>query len=293
MEIEIFSPAKINLTLAVSGKREDGFHDLASLVAPLSFGDQVILGVGRGRSGIVLDTNEESLPAGEGNIAWRAADRFLRTFGIKASVRIRIEKRIPIGAGLGGGSSNASAVLNGLSQLFEIDDFEAVSSIAAELGSDCPLFLRPEPLVMRGRGELIERLDPDLARSLAGKSLALFKPGFGISTVWAYRALAAAPQHYANASRSETDLDEWKAGKRSLNSLLLNSFESVIGLKYPSIPLLLEKIRIEIGIDCLMSGSGSTCFALCEKSEMNRIRAIIEEHWGKSAFFEPTCIMDI
>lgn len=293
MEIEVFSPAKINLSLAITGKRADGFHGLTSLVVPLAFGDQVSLSVERGSSGISLSADNEFLPVDEGNIAWRAADRFLRKFEIQASVRIRIEKRIPIGAGLGGGSSNGSAVLSGLAQLFEIGEIEALSNIAAELGSDCPLFLYREPLIMRGRGELIERLDSGVIRRLAGKTLALFKPSFGISTAWAYRALAGAPQHYASAARIEVKLEEWKQGKRSIESVLMNSFDSVVGQKYPCIPLLLEQIRAETGIIGLMSGSGSSCFALCEDSEMTRVRSIVAEKWGDSAFFKATRILDI
>ena len=292
-EIEIFSPAKINLTLAITGRREDGFHNLASLVVPLAFGDDVRIKTRPERSGIVLATSNENLPVDAGNIAWRAADLFLKTFGIRSSVDIEIRKRIPIGAGLGGGSSNGSAVLRGLSQLFEIDDSEAISNIAAKLGSDCPLFLQAEPLIMRGRGDAIERLDPDIIRSLAGMPLALFKPSFGISTAWAYRELAASPHLYASASQTESELEQWKQGKRSLDSLLMNSFSSVVGQKYPSIPLILESIQAETGSACLMSGSGSSCFALCKGSEMARIRSIVSEKWGKSAFFGATRILDI
>lgn len=292
-EIEIFSPAKINLTLAITGKREDGFHSLTSLVAPLSFGDQVSIAVRRGGSGIVLTTSNAALPVDESNIAWQAADRFLKRFGVEASLKIRIEKRIPIGAGLGGGSSNGSSVLSGLAKLFDIDDFKVITSIAEELGSDCPLFLRPEPLVMRGRGELIERLSSDVIRTLAGRSVVLFKPGFGISTAWAYGALAAAPQDYASASEAEAKLEEWKRGERSLETLLMNSFDGAVGRKYPSIPLLLESIRMETGAACLMSGSGSSCFVVCEGSGIDRIRSMVVEKWGQTAFFEVARIVDI
>ena len=291
-EIEIFSPAKINLTLAITGKRGDGFHRLTSLVAPLSFGDDVTVGVLRGGSGIVLTTSNPALAVDETNIAWSAADRFLKRFGIDASVNIRIEKRIPIGAGLGGGSSNGSSVLSGLAKLFDIDDVEALTNIAEELGSDSPLFLSPEPLIMRGRGELIERLESDVIRTIAGKSVIVLKPGFGISTTWAYGALAAAPQDYASDSEAEAKLEEWKRGERSLESLFMNSFDGVVGRKFPSIPLLLESIRTETGAACLMSGSGSSCFALCDGSEIDRIRSIVAEKWGQNAFFEVARILD-
>ncbi len=102
MEIAISSPAKINLSLAVTGLRADGFHSLTSLVAPLAFGDRVSLKVETGENGISLESSDPQLPVDEQNIAWRAADRFLRYFRVEARVDIRIEKNIPIGAGLGG-----------------------------------------------------------------------------------------------------------------------------------------------------------------------------------------------
>ena len=292
-EIEIFSPAKINLLLAVTGKRADGFHALTSLVAPLAFGDRIRIEVDRNGEGIELESNLEELPLDEANIAWQAARRFLDRFEVKARVRVNIEKRIPVGAGLGGGSSNGTSVLMGLSKLFEISDFDAVLEIAASLGSDCPLFLKHEPLIMRGRGELIESLDPSLVDSLRGRRLVLFKPSFGISTVWAYKSLAANSEYYAEEVEIEATVEAWKRGECSLDSLLLNSFDEPVGRKYPSIPLLLERIRDELGVACLMSGSGSCCFALCDESETAGVRKIVQDYWGERAFFEATRILDI
>ncbi len=292
MEIEISSPAKINLMLAVTGLRDDGFHSLTSLVAPLSFGDTIFIRVKAGKTGISLETSDPILPEDDRNIAWRAADLFLKRFGLDTRVEIRIEKNIPIGAGLGGGSSNAAAVLKGLATLFEIQDGPALRDLAEKLGSDCPLFLNPEPLIMRGRGEEIERLDDAAKQSLAGESLVLFKPAFGISTLWAYQSLARFGE-YAEASEAEKRLSAWKKGALSLSELLFNSFDSVVGRKYPSIPLMLESIRQKTGVSCLMSGSGSACFALCNQANEAGIRGLVAEYWGASAFFRSTRIADI
>ncbi len=287
MEINLPSPAKINLMLAVTGRREDGFHSLTSLVTPLAFGDTVHLSVSRGGDGVTIETTDPSLPVDRANIAWRAADSFLKRFPIEASIHSRIEKRIPVGAGLGGGSSNAASVLKGLASLFEVEDQGALRELAAALGSDCPLFLEPGPSVLRGRGDEIERLGPEAAQSLSGLSLVLFKPSFGISTVWAYQALARVGR-YADANVAETQLESWSKGALSLEALLANSFDSVVGRKYPSIPLMLETVRRKTEIPCLMSGSGSCCFALCDRDRVPRIRACIEEGWGKRAFFQET-----
>lgn len=292
MEITVASPAKINLMLSVTGRREDGFHSLTSLVTPLEFGDTVTLSVEKGSRGISVESTDPSLPVGRENLAWRAAEAFLDRFGRTASVAIRIEKNIPIGAGLGGGSSNAAAVLMGLASLFEVNDRVGLHELASSLGSDCPLFLISEPLVMRGRGDEIERLDEDIRRRLAGQSVVLFKPSFGISTAWAYQSLAASGA-YADQAKAEERLAEWKGHSRSLGELLSNSFDSVVGVKYPSIPLLLEKAECQSGARCLMSGSGSACFALCDSESARVISTCVADAWGRKAFFQETRIPDI
>ena len=292
MEIEISSPAKINLSLAVTGLRADGFHGLTSLVAPLAFGDRVSLTVEAGKEGISLKSSDPHLPIDDQNIAWRAAERFLRHFGFEARVDIRIEKSIPIGAGLGGGSSNAASVLKGLAALLDIRDDSVLEVIAGELGSDCPLFLKSEPLIMRGRGEEIERLGETSRRSLLGQSIVLFKPSFGISTAWAYQSLAGLGA-YADQVETENRLEAWKNRKLPLGNLLMNSFDPVVGNKFPSIPLLLKLIREKTGSPCLMSGSGSCCFALCDPDAENHIRELVAEFWGERAFFRSTRILDI
>ncbi len=292
MEIEISSPAKINLMLAVTGLRDDGYHSLTSLVAPLSFGDTILLSVESGGREISLSSTNPDLPVDEANIAWRAADQFLQRFGLEAKIEIRIEKDIPVGAGLGGGSSNAAAVLKGLARFFDIQDTLALKELALNLGSDCPLFLHPEPLIMRGRGEEIERLNDAAKNSLADESLVLFKPSFGISTPWAYQSLAQSGD-YADESEIENRLEMWKNGGLPLSEFLANSFDSVVGRKFPSIPLMLNSIRQETGVSCLMSGSGSCCFALCDEKTAMGVRELVAEKWGDRAFFESTRIVDI
>lgn len=292
MEIEISSPAKINLMLAVTGLREDGFHSLTSLVAPLSFGDKISLGIEEGKKGISVESTNQDLPLDEKNIAWQAADLFLKRSNREARIEIRIEKNIPVGAGLGGGSSNATSVLMGLATLFETEDNSMIMELAGQLGSDCPLFLNPEPLIMRGRGEKIERLNDDTKQSLAGESLVLFKPAFGISTPWAYQSLARSGV-YDDVSDSDKRLEAWKEGRLPLTELLSNSFDSVVGRKFPSIPLMLDFVREKTGVSCLMSGSGSCCFALCDSSRAAKIRELVVENWGERAFFKSTRIVDI
>lgn len=292
-EIELLSPAKINLYLAVTGRREDGFHSLISLVAPLTFGDRVTVSVEPGESGIELECSRAGIPLDKGNLAWRAASAFLEAFDIQASVRIGIDKKIPVGAGLGGGSSNAATMLLALTKLFEVADSKKVTKIAESLGSDCPLFLRSVPQVMRGRGEQLDSIGDNARASLARRQLVLFKPSFGIATPWAYRTLAADPSAYTKQEAAEAAIKSWKDGDVGLEGLLFNSFERAIGKKYGAIPLLLKRIRDSIGSACLMSGSGSCCYALAEDSDVERIRALVVDCWGNNAFFRVSRIEDI
>jgi len=293
MPIELLCPAKINWLLAITEKREDGFHELVSLVAPLAFGDRLRLRRSLSKGGISLQIFGADLSDGPDNLARRAAELFLDRFDLQVGIDMELEKRIPIGAGLGGGSSNAAGVLRGLSWLFEIDDEATLMELAAELGSDCPLFLRGEPVVMRGRGERLESLNEFQRHSLDAAPVALFKPSFGISTAWAYEALAADPSQYASSQAVEDALQQWSRGDLPLAELLQNSFDPLVGNKYPCIPLLKNKILQETGCRCLLSGSGSACFAIGPVEAFARIREIVREYWGPRAFFQETTISDI
>jgi 4-diphosphocytidyl-2-C-methyl-D-erythritol kinase len=161
----IFSPAKINLFLAVTGRRADGYHDLVSVVAPLDFGDLLIAETGErkpeaGRQ-FDLECNDPEVPVDGNNLILKAAKAFVVATGWMEPVAFRLDKRIPVGAGLGGGSSNATATLLALNQLSGANLGRAeLAGLAAGIGSDCPLFLEGGPVIMRGRGERIESL-PD------------------------------------------------------------------------------------------------------------------------------------
>ncbi|MGC8493117.1 MAG: 4-(cytidine 5'-diphospho)-2-C-methyl-D-erythritol kinase, partial [Syntrophobacteraceae bacterium] len=139
-------PAKINLWLEVIGKREDGYHDLSSLMLPISVFDRISVAVMPGEGGISLRSNTPEIPSDERNLAWRAAELFLKTSGKAARVEIGIEKRIPWGAGLGGGSSDAAGVLSALNAFFEgALPPDRLQAAALKLGADVPFFLTPRP----------------------------------------------------------------------------------------------------------------------------------------------------
>jgi 4-diphosphocytidyl-2-C-methyl-D-erythritol kinase len=193
-----------------------------------------------------------------------------------------------MGAGLGGGSSNAAAVLTGLNTLagHRLAP-EALERVAAQLGSDCVLFLASQPVVMRGRGERIERLSESVAQRLRGTRLLLFKPDFGISTVWAYRQMAAgAPHTYLPAPDAESRLRAWLDSPTApVSELLFNNMERPAFTKFPALPALLERLKGEFGLAVGMSGSGSACYAiLSETTPVAAVLACIHESWGPETF---------
>jgi 4-diphosphocytidyl-2-C-methyl-D-erythritol kinase len=287
LSIAVFSPAKINLFLAVTGRRADGFHDLVSLVAPISFGDTLWLHAGDAEGPVTLTCDDPAVPTGMDNLAVRAAEAWRGEAGFGRAIHIALKKRIPMGAGLGGGSSNAAAVLRGLNSLggHPLDD-AALARLAAGLGSDCPLFLVGAPCVMRGRGERLEALPAAARRHLTGRRILVFKPDFPISTPWAYgRLVAAGGAAYTPPDVAEARLAAWLAGGASVAEVLFNSFEQVAFTKFQSMPVLLDRLRAQPCVDgVLMSGSGSACFALVKHgADLAPLRELVRTTWGAGA----------
>ena len=280
------SPAKLNLFLAITGRRADGFHDLVSVAAPVEFGDT--LTVERRESGFSLECDDPSLEIDETNLVLRAARAFAEASGWTGGAHFSLVKRIPVGAGLGGGSSNATTALLALNQLAgEPLSAEALAQVAARLGSDCVLFLRGGPVVMRGRGEQVQPLDTRAADRLRGSRVLIFKPPFAISTVWAYRQMAAgAPASYLPSAEAEARLTAWvDDGDAPAAALLFNNMEAPAFTKWIALPVGLEVLRTEFALAPRMSGSGSACFAfLPEGAPVIAITRRIRELWGAEAF---------
>lgn len=293
--LSVFAPAKINLFLAITGRRADGFHDLVSVVAPVDFGDMLRVGEADGFS---LACDDAALPVDESNLVLKAAAAFAEATGGKAGsvrgARFFLEKRIPMGAGLGGGSSDAAAALRALNELAGTPLAPAaLADVAARVGSDCALFLAGGPVVMRGRGERVEPLPGAVAARLRGRRVLIFKPAFGIATPWAYARLAAeAPASYLPAAEAEGRLAAWMSDERApVEELLFNNMERAAFAKFIPLPTLLEELRVRFGLAARMSGSGSACFALLrEETPVVGITAAIRAAWGPSAFVTETRI---
>jgi 4-diphosphocytidyl-2-C-methyl-D-erythritol kinase len=285
MAVSVFSPAKINLFLAVTGRRSDGFHDLVSVVAPLDFGDT--LRAETGGRGFSLECDHPEVPRDASNLVLRAAEAFATATGWREPVRFHLAKRIPPGAGLGGGSSNAVAALLALSQLAGAPLAPAqVETLAAGLGSDCVLFLRQAPVVMRGRGERVELLPAPAAARLRGRQVLLFKPSFGISTPWAYGRMVARRTDYLAAPAAEARLAAWLGSDAPAEDLIFNNMEPAAFEKYGALPLLLGSLNGQ-GRKAAMSGSGSACYALVrDEAAARSLEGHIRARWGDAAFVQ-------
>jgi 4-diphosphocytidyl-2-C-methyl-D-erythritol kinase len=290
----VFSPAKINLFLAVTGRRADGYHDLVSVVAPVEFGDTLRIEAGAAGE-FALECDDASVPTGEDNLVLRAARLFAEKTGWGGGAKFFLEKRIPMGAGLGGGSGNAVAALRGLNSLAgEPLGGAELAAMAARAGSDCALFLPGGPVVMRGRGERVEPLSADTAARLRGQRVLVFKPEFGISTPWAYAQLAAdGEKNYLPATEAEARLAAWLGeAKAPVEALLFNSFERPAFLKFPALPVLLDALGAEFGLSTRLSGSGSACFALLPAdAAVEAVKSRIHEAWGATAWMVETRIL--
>ncbi|MDB6093866.1 MAG: 4-diphosphocytidyl-2C-methyl-D-erythritol kinase [Verrucomicrobia bacterium] len=287
--LELFCPAKLNLFLAVTGKRPDGFHDLVSLAAPLEFGDTLTFEASTGPD-FSLACDDPAVPRDSSNLVLRAAQAFRAASGWTGSARFVLTKRIPMGAGLGGGSSDAAMALVGLNRLAGSPlSGSKLAEVAAEVGSDCPMFLLGGPVVMRGRGEQVDAAPDRVAAALQGRRVLVFKPAFGISTPWAYAALAkGAPGSYLPKGKAEESLEDALAGMRAGDEPgpgWFNSLERPAFAKFTALPVLLARLQRRFGLAPRMSGSGSACFALLpENAPVDEIVALVRDAWGASSF---------
>jgi len=263
MALEKKSPCKVNLLLNILGKRPDGFHELETVMHPVNLFDEIRFE--RGGNGIQLTCDEPALPVNSKNLVHRAAEKFLEAAKMTGGVKIRLQKKIPLAAGLGGGSGNAATTLLALDELFDRPLSTAtLDELAASLGSDVPFFLQNRPALATGRGENIRPLEP--LPALRGRAFLLIHPGFGISTPWAYQNLARFPKALngkpgrAQELISKLQSHDWPA----VADGFYNSLEAPALEKYPVLALFQEFLRANGALAALMSGSGSTTFAIVE-----------------------------
>jgi 4-diphosphocytidyl-2-C-methyl-D-erythritol kinase len=242
------APAKINLSLRVLGRRADGFHEIESLMCPVSIFDSLEISV-RDTGGLEFACDDPSLPTGDDNLVVRAARLFCGSCGIEPHLTIHLAKRIPHGAGLGGGSSDAASVLIALDHLFETRlDRAALASMAADLGSDIPFFIYQSAAMIGGRGERVKPVEfPDAL------PLLLIKPPFAVPTPWAYARW-----------KDSIEVPEVPYAAQPFPwGELVNDLERPVFEKYLFLALLKRWLIDQPEVaGALMSGSGSTVFAV-------------------------------
>ena len=251
------APAKINLSLRVQTRlREDGYHNVDILMAPIDLYDQLDFHNSRTTT-LLCDT--PGVPTDESNLVIKAIREFEKAYGRKAKQRITLTKRIPHGAGLGGGSSDAAITLQAVNEILGTNyDLAELSSMAAQLGSDVPYFLTPTICRCKGRGEIVTPV-PELAGW--SSPIVLLKPAFGVSTPTAYKGLTCSRR-----------LKGVSYGPQKVDGItLVNDLERPVFSKFPILARMKHWLLDQPGTRAaLMSGSGSTMFALTETPEQAR-----------------------
>jgi 4-diphosphocytidyl-2-C-methyl-D-erythritol kinase len=247
--MQILAPAKVNLSLRILRRRSDGFHEIETFMAPISLCDEIQIERRNGKHGIEFCCDDASVPKGDDNLAVRAVDVFFNATKVKGGISVRLKKRIPHGAGLGGGSSDAASTLLALNKLFDTKlPREALAKMARAIGSDVPFFIFRSVAICKGRGELV---NPVKYRKKL--SILLLKPEFGVPTEWAYsrwRDSREIPDVVYSAQEF--------AGETFVNDLERPVFQKFVFLAQLKTWLLKQP---EVGA-ALISGSGSTVFAV-------------------------------
>ena len=268
--ISLKAPAKVNLFLEILGKRDDGFHEIETIMQEIDLADS--LQFEETQEGVKLECNDKNIPVNQDNLVCKAANLILKECGIKKGVLINLEKNIPVGAGLGGGSSDAATTLKALNSLWKVGlNNEELMEFAAKLGSDIPFFINGKTALCRGRGELITPVEVRNRMDY----IILF-PRVHISTETIYKNLKI------DLTKKRKDvsffLDALKYSEAaSISKLLFNRLEEIIFATYPD--LLQVKSTLESFGFCglSISGSGSAFFGLCnDRHQAEVIKSKIE-----------------
>ena len=248
--LRLKSPAKVNLRLEILRRREDGYHELRTILQKISFCDTLSVSLKR-EKGISISTDHPRLPIGRGNLVYRAAQMILKKSEYKGGLHIDIRKEIPLGAGLGGGSSNAAATLKGLDQLLEIGlPTKELMKMGLGIGADVPFFFLDGAAIAAGVGERLKKMElPDL-------SYVLINPNFEVSTRWAYQNFVLTKRHF------HFNLQGFVKTPEGISRLLWNDLEGVVSHKYPQIEGMKKMLLSAGALGALMTGSGPTVFGL-------------------------------
>ena len=280
MPLTLPSHAKINLFLEILGKREDGFHAVRTLMLPISLADTLTI-EDLPSPCIEIECSDSTLPTDGGNLIRRAAELLQQRHAPTRGARIHVQKNIPIGAGLGGGSTNGSTTLRGLNQLWNLNlPDDALEKLAAEFGSDTAFFIRNKPALSEGRGEIITPVPFP-----ASLPLLLMNFGFGSATAWAYKNLKL---DAAKARESNARISTFLSSLPNLKSALPlhNDLETPVFRKFPILKLAKDFLSTHPSVTgAMMCGSGSTMMAILQSErESDSLRDAILQRFGNSVW---------
>jgi 4-diphosphocytidyl-2-C-methyl-D-erythritol kinase len=255
------APAKLNLFLRIVGRREDGFHELETVFQSIDLADELTFAPA---DELQLTGGSDAALQGPDNLVWRAAAALREAAGCVRGASIHLQKQIPVGAGLGGGSSDAAATLAALHRLWELDlSRERLAELAAALGSDVPFFLHGGTMLGRGRGEILEPFPhPSFL------TFVLVQPPFPVATARAYALYRPAP---CGAPTLEAFRRAWASGDpECLAPLLRNDLEAGVFGEWPELAVLREELLAAGAVGARMTGSGSVIFGLARDAEHAR-----------------------
>ncbi|AXI07539.1 4-(cytidine 5'-diphospho)-2-C-methyl-D-erythritol kinase [Oceanobacillus sp. 143] len=257
------APAKINLSLDVLGKRNDGYHNVEMIMTTIDLADRIELSPLE-QDKIIISLESRYVPNDERNLAYKAAEIFKEKYGIKMGVHIKIEKNIPVSAGLGGGSTDAAAVLRGMNRLWNLNiPLKELAELGATIGSDISFCVYGNTAIARGFGEKIEKLD-----SPPPCWVVLAKPDIGVSTRTIFARVKVDELYHPDTNNILEALTEKDFSKLCRN--IGNSLEQITQYLHPEVRQIKEAMRQIGATGVLMSGSGPTVYGLVEHENKAR-----------------------
>ncbi len=266
--LSLSSPAKLNLRLDVLGKRSDGYHDLLMVMERINLADEVELKVVE--RGIIVTCDEGTIPEDESNIAYKAAKEILAYSSRNVGVEIHIKKKIPIASGMGGGSSNAAAVLKGLNHLLKLKlPREKLMAIGAKIGADVPFFLFEGPAIASGIGDQLKKI-----KKIPKMSFVVVNPDIKVSTEWAYKNLGLNGRNRDHDKKLQ-EVPSIYNNKKEVVKILNNDLEKVTIKEFPVIALVKELLMAHGAMAAQMTGSGSSVFGIFPD------KAVLDKNFSK------------
>jgi 4-diphosphocytidyl-2-C-methyl-D-erythritol kinase len=248
--LRLESPAKVNLRLEILRKREDGYHEIRTILQKISLLDTIHFSLKRGR-GISIKADRPDLPTGRSNLVYKAIQSMMKESDYRGGIHVEIEKKIPLGAGLGGGSSNAATTLMAMNQLLKLNlSRKKLTEKGLEIGADVPFFFLKGAAIGSGIGERLKKIEvPSLW-------YVLIYPNFEVSTKWAYQNFVLTNQRF------HFNLHTFLKTPGGISRILLNHLEEVVSKEYPQISIM-KKFLLSVGaLGAVMTGSGPAVFGL-------------------------------